>query len=164
MINHCQVHVVGCDSAVTQLSPSAPQNFAGVKVGIRSTTSKARLGIQHKRSVNSSSKEGKPVAGPRRQQLIQKPQYRSCTWTPSVLHYSRAEAHKSTGPELAPATLQAKHCQLRWKKAVGCSSRTDTHMGNLHTCAHTPTQFLLACAAMPVASRWSIQQPSRLQG
>lgn len=81
MINHCQGYVVGCDSAVTQVSPSATQNFAGLKVDTRSTTSKAQLSIKHERSVHCSGREGKPVAGPRRQQMIQKPQYGPCTWT-----------------------------------------------------------------------------------
>lgn len=123
-------------TAVTQVSPSATQNFAGVKADIRSTTSNAHLSVKHETSVDCSSKEGKPVAGPRRQQLVLKLQYSPCTWTLPVLCYSCAEAHKSTGPELASATLQAQRCQLRWKKPGGCGSRTATHMGNVRAHSH----------------------------
>lgn len=97
MTNHCQVCVVGCDSAVTQVSPSATHNFAGVKADIRSTTSNAHLSVKHETSVDCSSKEGKPVAGPRRQQLILKLQYSPCTCTlplfyaTAVLKLTRAQ-------------------------------------------------------------------------
>lgn len=140
MINHCQVYVVGRDSA---FSPSATQNFAGIERGHQEHHQETSA--QHKaREIHPLLQQGRE-ASCRSEEAAGDPK---TTVEPlhldvaSVLCYSRAEDDKKTGSELASATLQAQRCQLRWRKAGGCGSRTDARMGNLHAHSHSVSASL----------------------